>query len=937
MSTKEQAIAEQLAGAINIKKIWGNFIVNVKDYGAIGDGVTDDTAAFQRAVDYVNGLSKHDIYIPPGTYKFTTLNNTAEIMFYGDGVTLSGSTVLNVTSYHKMIERITNIVASAGDSNTEIVDSRLPNSGSAYPTLKDRLDTEHAELGIRITNEESARSTADTAHANSTSAHDAENITFVPGESGLTSSKAGGAIREAYAKVGQEVSRVENESKARDAAQDARINNLASNAGNSNTEIVDARHDVVSGTTYGTLSARLNNVSSQLAEKAQQADVDLKADKTYVDASLNDIGIAQINKNKGLLDQTYMSQEFLQQMAGTTPINSVPADDSTTTQKIANLAVTIEKTDFLKVASTNLFNKDTASVNTLVSTSNGTLTANASYTTSDFIPVTPNTEYNSWWAGRRAYYRKDKSFISGNADTVQTFTTPADAYYVRLSFSNSSISDGSARLNLGSVLLDHEPYRLSVSGLGVDGSLIQNLKIKSQQTNFVEVVSNNILNADDYLTDTTFSNSNGTLSTSVGNKTSKYVDVEPNTVYSQDKTIKVAFYDKNELFLGFVGADATFTTPARTAYMRVVFTDKYAQINKGSTLLAYDKYAVKVKGVTVKNPDTLSALETLEAFKAVDKFIIDGSLEGTYTAPILPANSGIDTMKSNNIFAFYDALVAAYPSYVTKTTLGQNSLGTNIYRYDFKAAPIETVAETVKKPKMILISGIHPEKAGVYTLYQSMKQICEGWKTDESLETLRWSVEFIVIPIVSPYAFDNNSRKNENGVDIARNFPTDWRVSNVTDADYGGTAPLTELEAQLVNQVMQQNQDAISFISFHNFYGQTTNNDFIWCAAATQLVKNIGKRLVSKLSRKWKKEYNWLPQSETTYFGYSNYGAPIGSEGRHAASYGIQGGTFEICETFYWETTPARFSSMVLTLGLETFINYLILTLKTNVEYYNNK
>jgi hypothetical protein len=55
--------------------------VSVKDYGAVGDGSTDDTAAFQYAVN-----ASSAVYVPAGTYIVNVVTLDANTEIYGDGV-----------------------------------------------------------------------------------------------------------------------------------------------------------------------------------------------------------------------------------------------------------------------------------------------------------------------------------------------------------------------------------------------------------------------------------------------------------------------------------------------------------------------------------------------------------------------------------------------------------------------------------------------------------------------------------------------------------------------------------------------------------------------------------------------------------------------------------------------------------------------------------
>jgi hypothetical protein len=74
--------------------VWSRQL-NVKDYGAIGNGTTNETAAIQAAIDAVKTAGGGVVYFPNGTYKATSIQLPADVILLGES---RESTVLNFAS-----------------------------------------------------------------------------------------------------------------------------------------------------------------------------------------------------------------------------------------------------------------------------------------------------------------------------------------------------------------------------------------------------------------------------------------------------------------------------------------------------------------------------------------------------------------------------------------------------------------------------------------------------------------------------------------------------------------------------------------------------------------------------------------------------------------------------------------------------------------------
>lgn len=178
----------------------------------------------------------------------------------------------------------------------------------------------------------------------------------------------------------------------------------------------------------------------------------------------------------------------------------------------------------------------------------------------------------------------------------------------------------------------------------------------------------------------------------------------------------------------------------------------------------------------------------------------------------LPAKSVILSSQSNDIYNQYDALVEAYPNYVTKIDCDAEMVNIGVEKpehladlpiYMYKFSPTRTRNSSGKDPgskKKIFITSMHPqEKFGMWVMAKTLTMICEDWKNNYDVELVRSLVDIYVLPLAWIWNYNNNSRKNYNGINPNRSFPTkNWYVSGEGTHDYTGEEAGSEYESKLI-------------------------------------------------------------------------------------------------------------------------------------------
>ena len=123
--------------------------VSVKDFGAKGDGVTDDTAAIQNAINYASNTGRPVIYIPSGRYVISTIYLTYDatlnpgfntslggrICLLGDG-RMSNSDMEN---YVPGYSTVGTMLISTATTTSAVVMATASQNANPYPVRRQEI------------------------------------------------------------------------------------------------------------------------------------------------------------------------------------------------------------------------------------------------------------------------------------------------------------------------------------------------------------------------------------------------------------------------------------------------------------------------------------------------------------------------------------------------------------------------------------------------------------------------------------------------------------------------------------------------------------------------------------------------------------------------------------------------------------------------------
>ncbi len=256
-----------------------------------------------------------------------------------------------------------------------------------------------------------------------------------------------------------------------------------------------------------------------------------------------------------------------------------------------------------------------------------------------------------------------------------------------------------------------------------------------------------------------------------------------------------------------------------------------------------------------KSPLVPIPLKNKEVFSEFGKITV----QLDYSADLYNKSTSVLIPNHQAVYAFYDALVAKFPEFMSVETLGQDALGNLIKQYTYTPRLLNSVADEdtfwtaseLAPPKLVITTGVHggTEKDAILNMMILMQEILGRANEIEDAFILK-QARLVIIPCVTPSSIDNGTRNNHRGINVNRNARDGFELGNE-----GGTTPLSEPECAIAVSLPELHPDASCFIDHHNFAG---NGYVAWFSTIKESTLKVLKNIAHEINANAQINYTYM-------------------------------------------------------------------------------
>ena len=273
-----------------------------------------------------------------------------------------------------------------------------------------------------------------------------------------------------------------------------------------------------------------------------------------------DISVLDINKNKGLLDETYFTDEFKRQfVTNDQPLHTTPQDNSITQDKMVKPYVEA-------MCGKNIFNPYKCMSGYYVNSSNGNIEALSGYLVSDFIEIESGESYQISGSNEQvALYNAKKQYVMGFDFANKLTTIPSGVKFIRMTVKTSQLY--TTQLEKSEFPTPFEPFNYYLNPNSIHGKLDE---VYLDDVLLRGIKSPNLFNKNTVKSNTYIDHLNGKEFTLQGYNASDFIQIEPNEWYSLQGTgEQFAFYNSQKKYVSGSKGAKSFQAPSDAYFIRL--------------------------------------------------------------------------------------------------------------------------------------------------------------------------------------------------------------------------------------------------------------------------------------------------------------------------------------------------------------------------------